>query len=385
MIASSSLGSSAIPVQDLISQDFASFSQGLVAKDGYFDIYLNRNAGPVAVNGGDFGAQTIQAQGMDDGLYSFITSSLQQLDGKLKLNVRFVSDPAVADVRFYLDSEINVGGGGTTLGISLNNTTPSGNFWEVMLNTPAFGSQADYRDYAALHELGHTMGLEHPFDTSDGDVYLSSSPSRSAFPEDTVMAYRDPQGSRWPANYSNNDIAALQAIWGAESPSSSPLPATNPLVGQRLIGTIGDDVLTGGSSSDLLKGELGNDRLIGGGGADELWGGLGSNSFSSAPDGAADWILITRDGLGKSSRNVGTVDVITDLGAEDKVGILGARTANLRFAAVSLATAAYGDFHGTGIFVGKSLEAIYTGTDLGASQLASICVGLPASYTGNLG
>ena len=385
MIASSSLGSSTIPVQDLVSQDFSSFSQDLVAKDGYFDVYLNRNAGPIAVNGGDFGAQTIQAQGMDDGLYSFITSSLQQLDSQIKLNFRFVSDPAVADVRFYLDSEINVGGGDTTLGISLNNTTPSGNFWEVMLNTPAFGGQSDYRNYAALHELGHTMGLEHPFDTSDGDVYLSSSPSRSAFPEDTVMAYRDPQGRRWPAKYSNNDIAALQTIWGVESPSSSPVPATNPVAGQRLIGTIGDDVLTGGPSSDLLQGELGNDRLIGGGGADELWGGLGSNSFSSASDGAEDWVLITRDGLRKPSRNAGTVDLITDLGPEDQVGILGTRTRKLRFVTVSLATAAYGEIQGTGIFVGKSLEAIYTGTDLAASQLALHCVGLPANYMGAIG
>ena len=385
MMASSNLGSAAIPVQDLISPDFSSFSQSLLPKDGFFDVYLNRNAGPVAVNGGGYGAQVIQAQAMDDNLYAFIASSLQQLDSQIKLNFRFVADPAAADVRFYLDSQINVGGGGTTLGISLNNSTPSGNFWEVMLNTPAFGNQTDYLDYASLHELGHTMGLEHPFDTSDGDVYLSASPARSAFPEDTVMAYRDPQGVRWPARYSANDIAALQAIWGIESPPSSPAPVANPLASQRLIGTLGDDVLTGGPASDLLKGQLGNDRLIGGGGADELWGGPGSNSFSSAADGAADWILISRDGSKKLSRNAATVDIIRDLGLDDQVGILGASTRSLRFETVSLATRAYGHVTGTGIFVGQSLEAIYTGSDLGPGPLASICVGLPANYTGSLG
>jgi len=46
---------------------------------------------------------------------------------------------------------------------------------------------------------------------------------------------------------------------------------------------------------------------------------------------------------------------------------------------------AYGQLQGIGIFVGKRLEAVYTGADLSLAQLQELTVGLPASYTGDLG
>jgi len=99
------------------------------------------------------------------------------------------------------------------------------------LNGPALQNQADYLRYATIHEFGHTLGLEHPFDNSDGDYYGSTNPNASAFPEDTVMAYRSPQGSSWPTWYSTNDINALVSIWGVEStPVAVAAPvATTPV------------------------------------------------------------------------------------------------------------------------------------------------------------
>ncbi|WP_438983589.1 hypothetical protein [Vulcanococcus sp.] len=355
-----------IPVEQLIAPDFESFTKQQVLTDGVLDLYLHRPAGPVAVNGGGYGAQTIQTVAMDEAFVAFFQDAVQKLDAEIDLDFRFVDSPDFADVRFYFDSEIALEGSGVTLGIALSNDTPQRDFWEIMLNTPAFNGEIDYLYYAALHELLHTLGGEHPFDQSDGDVFESSNSSRSAYPEETLLAYRSPLGESWPTWLTANDLAALKAIWGVETTAGISSTATSSS-GDRLIGTEFNDVLTGG------------------GGRDELWGGKGSNQFFSGSDGEQDWLLISRDGSRKTRRNRRSVDEIAELGSEDVVGILGTKTGRLRFESTTFKSKAYGRLDGTGIYVGQRLEAIYTGDELSRSALRDLSVGLPASYTGELG
>ena len=68
-----------------------------------------------------------------------------------------------------------------------------------------------------LHELGHVLGLDHPFDNSDGDCIGSTDPwsSRSAHTGHTLMAYRDPPGNV-RTFFTELDILALQEIWGRD-------------------------------------------------------------------------------------------------------------------------------------------------------------------------
>ena len=83
-----------------------------------------------------------------------------------------------------------------------------------------------YRNYKGsfgpifLHELGHVLGLEHPFDASDGDCMISTDQfgPKSAHTGHTLMAYReDPKGGSLDF-YTATDIQALLKIWGPNRP-----------------------------------------------------------------------------------------------------------------------------------------------------------------------
>ena len=66
-----------------------------------------------------------------------------------------------------------------------------------------------------LHELGHAMGLEHPFDDSDGDCLHSNQPwsTESTDASVTVMAYKSSE--RPVGFFTELDLSTLQSIHGA--------------------------------------------------------------------------------------------------------------------------------------------------------------------------
>lgn len=154
-----------------------------------------------------------------------------------------------------------------------------------------------------LHELGHVVGLKHPF---DGDIRLAGDLDTTA---QTLMSYTSTVIGA--TAYAPLDVAALLHLYGsargnagwswgmqgstftlrggADHDTIIGLRTANQLGGARgkdwLIGGNLSDTLFGGSGNDTLEGGVsGANRLLGGAGRDLLLGGGGADQMLGGAD-----------------------------------------------------------------------------------------------------
>ena len=301
---------SRITPQQLLSQPLTSFTAGLKRDRSVLDVYLHRQGGDAVIGGGVFGEQTIQSQPISSELELFMRDAIIELDRIIDLDFRFVDAVNEAEIRVYLDQEINIKGASNLLGIALSNGSASNGWWETILAEPAFRGNQAYLRYAYLHEVGHTLGLEHPFDFSDGDGFGSANPSLGAFPEDTVMAYRSPRDGAWPDFYSLNDLEALISQWGAEPQlfSDGADVISGMPYSEWFLAAGGDDRIDAGAGHDTIHAGSGHDQIRSGSGDDRVWGGGGADAFwhSAGVDQIMDFngwegdVMVLESGLGYS-------------------------------------------------------------------------------------
>ncbi len=138
-----------------------------------------------------------------------------------------------------------------------------------------------------LHELGHAMGLKHPF---DGETVLADDLDNTS---QTLMSYTWSGGAR--SAFSPLDVQALQHLYGTARVNDGWTWAMDGAVFTLTAG-IGADVIIGVRSANLLRGGRGADQVIGRSMDDTLYGGSGSDVLAGG-DGA-DRVL---GGTGKDS------------------------------------------------------------------------------------
>lgn len=154
---------------------------------------------------------------------------------------------------------------------------------------PVFGTSG-YE--TLLHEIGHALGLKHPF---EGSPVLPKSLDSTEY---TLMSYTSAGATK--TEFQSLDIDALSWIYGGDGLGGDY--GINSQFGPRadlvfdVTGTPGDDQLQAGKAGSRVLALAGNDRIVDSAGAHFLDGGMGRDTVVFSGLMSAYTITRTTDG-----------------------------------------------------------------------------------------
>lgn len=168
-----------IAIQGIIDPSWARSLDRFSGRDGVVNVWINRN--------GDFGALPLSRTEQ-----RFIGLTLRQLDRitglRFQRTQRRASDLDISAVEDL---------GGNLIGL----TTRRRGWFEVAWEGRRGGQLTRSERRTIKHEIGHALGLDHPFGSGFNPRYNTN---------DTLMSYN----IRRNANYTSSDVAALKFLWG---------------------------------------------------------------------------------------------------------------------------------------------------------------------------
>ena len=162
----------------------------------------------------------------------------------------------------------------------------------VYLNTEYktyFKQDPKFKKYTLLHEIGHALGLKHPFEVEKLNKHILAKKIDST--KYTVMSYNYETHKLHGTKLGIFDKQAIASLYGRPGSqgtqvlsyhwdkSTQTLTQTGFETAESMRGTAIKDVLNGSGGDDRLLGFTGDDVLIGGEGRDTLIGGKGHDTF----------------------------------------------------------------------------------------------------------
>ena len=218
--------------EHLISWSSSYTAISIAGDERVFSVYIHPYAGyfDVALDTPDH--QTIFTSQPSSSLLEHAAKQFELISSRINIAFDLTNSYSEADISFFVDNEINLGNPQeTVLGVVMtySNFSTGRQWYEIFLNGPLLSnSNPTLEPYVFNHELLHALGLEHPFDDTDGDFYLSRDSQKSATTDETVMSYIVPENSIYPSDFSSTDYLALEQIWGVvpsiTTTSPTPLP-----------------------------------------------------------------------------------------------------------------------------------------------------------------
>ena len=155
---------------------------------------------------------------------------------------------------------------------------------DVFVDRKVVRADPQLQYFVLLHEIGHAIGLKHPF---EGKLKLPPALDSAA---NTVMTYSD-----LGLELGRLDRVAARHLYGAPDrdgdqvarwtwlPGSDTLRQWGTERADVIKGVSGADLILAGKGGDLVSGSFGDDRIEGGRGDDVLFGGYGDDILVGGP------------------------------------------------------------------------------------------------------
>lgn len=168
-----------IATAGIIERSWARSLDRFSGRDGVVNVWINRR--------GAFGALSVSR--LEE---RFIRNTLRQLDRITGLRFAYTSRRA-SDLDISAVDDL----GGDTIGLA----TRHRGWFDVAWEGRRGGRLTSSERRTINHEIGHVLGLDHPYGSGYNPRYTTN---------DTVMSYN----TRPNFSYTSSDVAALKFLWG---------------------------------------------------------------------------------------------------------------------------------------------------------------------------